>query len=376
MTNPFSISPSMILLAPTSSSYNNNINYPSKKVASELLTTLVTPSNVTTTPQNYSLTVNYSLARKSDLGHKKRLNPCKVLSHMPHSIHSNHQDDNKNLVAPVLNKVLNYNSYEKTTYIDLDLTKTERNLLALILSHINYETGQILISKIGLAAKEECNRSTVTRFYKKLISKKIVKAGKQSIKKNGDWGTCKDYMDLGQLSVVHFMHHTLPYGSNKTNNITSHSEELRIKKPKIPFSARDPEKEIEVKDAWPWRKAEKYLAKEFGNTYLAQKPVIDDYNRWLVSQGKTKMKRREYNYGLYPFCKKRKELVGKYGYKRIPLAKLLNHRQKPEIEIKPEIKKQKPEIEHKMLPDTDWTKTIQPDIMARGFEELRSRWSN
>jgi hypothetical protein len=323
--------------------------------------------------------INFELAIGGDLEDKKgsnlrqcepQMNPIKD-SDMYTNIHPSISQDNKN----VLTNALNFKESQKN-YVLTSLTKKQIKILEDAISHSDYKTGRLFTTKKGTASRLKCSRMTVHSAYIEFEKRGFMLRGKQKKGKNGSWGVCSDILNLGNVTVSNLILHTVAKATNKTNNITSHSEELEIRKVKVPYKLKDPHKEIVVKDSWPNREAQKFLDKEVGKSYLRQETIIKEYNMLLISQGKEKMLLREYNYGFFPFMKQRKRLQGLYGERRIPLAKHLAWKEKPEIKTKPEIeiKSQKSVFVHPeiLLRNTEWSEAVP----ASAFADLIKQLSN
>ena len=97
-----------------------------------------------------------------------------------------------------------------------------------------------------------------------------------------------------------------------------------------------PDKEDEIIDPNKWRprgQAMKVLEENFGQGYLAQEPIIEEYQMVMSDKYPDGIKRKEMSYKFFPFIKMRRILKNQYGDKYLSWDIRSKFKQRPQKEI-------------------------------------------
>lgn len=120
----------------------------------------------------------------------------------------------------------------QTSSVNLNIhsfTKSQKKVLLEVLHHLNYETGELYITRKGLAEKLGLSRKTIHTAYKFFHELKILASERQSRGVNGIWGYCRDVLNIKDSTVCNFITHTFPTGINKNKkNILNASEDKKV----------------------------------------------------------------------------------------------------------------------------------------------------
>jgi hypothetical protein len=125
------------------------------------------------------------------------------------------------------------------------------------------------------------------------------------------WAEDKPFLPVGQNmnnkpSTSSFNTKRKRITISKTTSFSSNDSIEEVKKQKQ--VRKHPEQILDPKKWWPSGNAEIALSERFGNSYLAQEPIINEYQHYIAHHYPDGLSRREINYKFIPFMKHGKEM--------------------------------------------------------------------
>ncbi len=318
----------MILLSSSDISYNNNINYTSEKVNAELLTLSVTPS-------------------KSNISHIFSADPNLVV--------------NVNMHMSRMKMPRGCSSY----YDIWDVITHNRNP----------KTGRVTKNRNQVAELSGYSESTVQRALAYFESMGWIRFGLQIKRaKNKMFSRRPVYIVFKAKAARHESFTNIPkvYGCNN-NNIDDNKKDIPEE------VTQDFKKEFQIDSFWASHKNELLMKYNGIDTYLKQIDWIREFREIMRTQkpwnGDPEWNFENSNYAFGKYFRTEIKKYRQYGnarYIRQLRREAFRSRKKPEIEIK----KTKPEIEHKALERIDRSNDVEVDFMVLGLQDLRNKLSN
>lgn len=130
------------------------------------------------------------------------------------------------------------------------------------------------------------------------------------------WADDKPFLPTGQNmtykpSTSSFNTKRKRITNSSTTSFSSIDSFSEVKKQKA--ARKHPEQILDPKKWWPTGNAEVALSERFGNSYLAQEPIINEYQHYIAKKYPDGLARRELNYKFISFMKHGKEMRQLHG---------------------------------------------------------------